>query len=261
MFKVNNLQWGSWIHSSIWISLLGGIVLVFLFSIKKHLNSEISHVDVHIESHVGKRNLITEELIINRLEELVDGNLELMKLGHLDLEWMEEQMEADSRIENVELYVDGRNVIHVDVKLKKPMVRIMSNNGEEYYLDIAGERVGLGEKVAVRVPLVTGFVEDYQMDWRNIETHNLHDVFKMANVITQDEFLTALIEQIHLDSDGMITVIPKIGRERIFVGTINDLDFKMENLKLSYKYILKRKGWGKYKELKLDIPNQVVVLS
>jgi hypothetical protein len=71
---------------------------------------------------------------------------------------------------------------------------------------------------AVRVPVVTGVSEILLMQrfLTSDKPSSLKDVFNIMKYVSEDEFLSALIEQAHVENDsiGDIVLIPKIGQRK-----------------------------------------------
>lgn len=65
----------------------------------------------------------------------------------------------------------------------------------------------------------------------------------------QDDFLHKFIEQIHVNSDRDIELIPKVGSQYIILGDAQNLDKKFKDIKTIYKDGLPSIGWSKYKAI------------
>jgi len=51
---------------------------------------------------------------------------------------------------------------------------------------------------------------------------------------------------------------PKLGNQKIFLGKYNNIDIKLENLKIFYQKAIANEGWRKYKNFDLSYKGQVV---
>ena len=139
-------------------------------------------------------------------------------------------------------------------------MRIMDEAGGEYYLDENGKQVPVTRGSAVRVPIVTGVKDTFHSKFLSDEKPSkLKDVFNIMKYVAHDEFLSALIEQAHIENDsiGDIVLIPKIGREKLIFGDGRDIEEKFEKLKIFYRDGLPKLGWSRYKTLNLKYANQV----
>ncbi|RLD54531.1 MAG: cell division protein FtsQ, partial [Bacteroidetes bacterium] len=80
----------------------------------------------------------------------------------------------------------------------------------------------------------------------------------LAFYINDDEFLKAQIEQIYVTESKEFELIPKVGRQLILFGGIENMEKKFNNLIAFYKKGMKNNGWTKYKTINLKFENQVV---
>ena len=110
----------------------------------------------------------------------------------------------------------------------------------------------------VRVPVATGSIESFTHNYLKEKNSKLKDVFLLSKKISNDPFLHALVEQIHVKENGEFVLIPKVGREKIFFGYVDRMNEKFENLKIFYKNAIPREGWNKYKYFDLRWKDQVV---
>lgn len=242
-----------WAISSIAIGIL------LIVAAEYHKNSKLNSFKINIIKDEDSKSLLSKELVAKLISGVFPSNIKTAKFDQIDVRKVEMILERDSRVRNAEVYFDGTNRLYIDVEERKPVVRIKNKNGEDYYIDDKGNKIVILDNVAVRVPVVSGFVDNYIVDWEDIKSHNMHDIKKIANTIMEDDFLSALIEQVYFNKSGDITFIPKVGREEIKIGNTQELDKKVEHLKESYKYIIPRNGWGEYKALNLEHVNQIIL--
>ena len=84
-----------------------------------------------------------------------------------------------------------------------------------------------------------------------------------CNIVTlrNDEFWDALVEQIVVEKGNEVVLIPKVGNFRIVLGTLDDMNEKLENLRLFLREGIVLKGWNVYKEINLKFKNQIVCVK
>ena len=157
-----------------------------------------------------------------------------------------------------DVYIDAGNRVNIDVSQREPILRIIDNNQLNYYLDSEGNKMPLSNHFSARVLVATGHIPPFIPDFKKREKHVLKDLFHLTQVIQEDEFMNALVEQIYVSNKGMYTIVPKIGDQKIILGSANGLDEKIERLKVFYKEALPYEGWQKYKTIDLRYEGQVV---
>ncbi|WP_235296174.1 cell division protein FtsQ/DivIB [Portibacter marinus] len=210
---------------------------------KKQMGVRAFHVSIAYKDKTKK--LINSEYVKNEVRKSIGYNVERVNIEQLDVAEIERILKNNHFIGEVDVFMDGRNILRTVLKQKNPIVRI-SDGKEGYYLDEDGDFVPLSPIATVRVPVITGNVNKYSHDYKKDENHQFNAIFKLARRVNEDEFLEALTEQIHVKKDGSYLLVPKLGNEKILLGSVDDLDEKVFKLKQFYKEGLTREGWGKY---------------
>lgn len=241
-----------------WGLLICGLLLLLLAAVERKRNLVFEVVDIEInDSNLG-RNLITEEDLRLAIRNHLGFELDVSTIADIDIRELEKVLNQSAFIQRAEVYVTGSHKIRIEITQREPIVRIQPEGGEEpYYLDKYGEEIPVVRNFAIRVPLVTGDIGAFDAAFAE-KDNNLNAVYQLALKIKSDEFLTALIEQIHVDKKENIILIPKIGKEKILLGDVAQLDEKMEDLKTFYKEGITREGWNKFAYLNLKYENQVI---
>lgn len=244
-------------RSILWAILSMLICITLVVAANYHKNSNLNSIVFHLPKKDNSKTLVSKGLIEKLISGMIPNDFQNVGIIDLDLKLIERIIERDSRIKNAEVYIDGSKKLHIEVEEREPVLRVKNKSGEDYYIDEHGNKIALLENVSIRVPVVTGYINSYSNEWRDIKAHNMHDVHRLANVLREDDVLKALVEQVNFDKNGYITLIPKVGREEIKIGSTEELELKVDLIKNSYKHILRQDGWGAYKALNVDIPNQI----
>ena len=116
----------------------------------------------------------------------------------------------------------------------------------------------LSEHFTARVLVATGNIPPYVPNFLERERHLMKDVFRLTGLVNKDEFLAPLIDQIHVSNQGELTLIPKVGDQKILLGRIYGIDDKLKNLKIFYKEGVPYEGWRKFDTYNLKYKGQVV---
>lgn len=171
---------------------------------------------------------------------------------------LEQMLNADKRVKNAEVYIDNRHVVHIKIVQRQPIVRVQGDE-TAYYLGIDGEYIPRVKGSAVRVPIVTGYVGDYEAVKLTSKKGNaLQDVYTIAKYIHEDDFLQSLVEQINVDRNRQIILVPKIGKQELVFGKAEEIEERFYNLKQFYKKGMSKVGWRKFDRLVLNWEGQVV---
>jgi len=244
----------------IWLTLIAGISALLFFSIMRKSNAEVKTLVVEIEKINDGEQLISEKEIKQILQLAAGKTITKANIKSLNLRKLEAKLNKDKRIQRADLYFDSKNRLHAHIIQKKPIMRVIEEEGGEYYLDENGKQVPVTRGSAVRVPLVTGIRDTFSLvNTKSDRQSKLKQVFDIMKYVAKDPFLTALIEQAHVEHDsiGDIVLIPKLGREKLIFGDASDIQAKFDNLKIFYRDGMPKLGWSRYKSLNLKYSHQV----
>ena len=232
------------------------LVLFFTFRKKRSAIKDVI-VDIHHLSD-GQNDLIKEKdvrLIINRSQ---DEKIENKRLEELDVERIEQVLEQDPFIENAESFVDAAGNLNLKIFQRQPILRVIDNNNLNYYLDKNGVKMPLSKYFSARVPIVTGAVPPYVSDFLLRKKYALTQVFNLVQILNADAFFAPMIQQIVVDAAGEFTIIPILGDQKIRIGTLDDIDGKLDRLKIFYKEAMPYEGWKKYNSISVKYQGQIV---
>jgi cell division protein FtsQ len=244
----------------LWTAVMLSITLLLVLSINKKVNNKVGNININIANLEGNRNLIKESDVLNVLKSFIGvKDLSYVRIKKIDISELEELLQNDKRLKSVEIYVDGKGKLNIDIEQKQPIVRMMDGSTKGYYLDKEGNRIPLVNHSAVRVPIATGNFELYEDGiFKRNKPMKIKEVFTISQKIHKDPFMKSLIEQITVDDIGDIVLVPKIGRQYVVIGDTNFIDEKFDNLKIMYQEGMPREGWRKYTSLVLKYRGQVV---
>jgi len=240
-------------------TVLFGVVMVLLFfSVKAKSKTTVSDVRISINSLDDKKFLISKADVKNIIDNTLGFDVMGAELKELNLMTLEKTIQEDRRVKSVEIFVLKDNSLIVEMKQRVPMFRISDDDKRNYYMDEEKNRIPHVKNVSVRVPVVTGNIDAYEAELDDNKENNLNTVYTLIKTIQADKFLKALIEQVHIESNRDIVLVPKMGRKKIILGDLNDLDDKLFNLKTYYRQGTKKVGLDKFAVLDLRYKNQVV---
>jgi cell division protein FtsQ len=92
----------------------------------------------------------------------------------------------------------------------------------------------------------------------SIKNSILKDIYYLVEYINDDSFWSAQIDQIYVDNNDQIDLIPRVGNQIIHLGTTENLEGKLRNLLAFYDKVLPEVGWNKYSVINLEYKDQIV---
>jgi cell division protein FtsQ len=186
-------------------------------------------------------------------------NVRGAKTSDVNLKAIEKKIKKDPFIKEAELYTDLKGNLIVGVELRRPVARIIRNDGPDGYIAEDGTVMPVSDKFTARVILISGPYVRKILQQRNLtQTDEGAKLVYLINQIRKDEFWNAQIAQMDIDSKGKITLLPQVGDERIEFGTPDNEEVKLRKLKIFYKEVLPRTGWNKFRRVNLEYEGQIV---
>ena len=152
-------------------------------------------------------------------------------------------------IDEAECYKTPSGKVCVEVTQRIPILRVMSSNGQNYYLDNKGTIMPPDAKCVAHRVIVTGNVE---------KSFAMKDLYKFGVFLHNNKFWDAQIEQIHVLPDQNIELVPRVGDHLVYLGKLENFEDKLARLKEFYKKGLNRVGWNKYSRINLEFSNQII---
>lgn len=161
---------------------------------------------------------------------------------------IEETLEKNSLIENAECYKTQGGGVVINISQRLPVLRIMSDNGDDYYVDAKGD-VMPSNQYASDLAVATGRID------RKYARRVLAGI---GSFILSDNFWRSQTEQLNVRDDGSLELVPRVGNHIVCLGQPVDVSRKLERLRKFYRYGLSHAGWNKYSVINVEFENQII---
>ncbi len=265
--ETNFSSFGRWRRAYIissWIVAVAGLIVILGFVNKSQQQLLFTHPIINIDYETENR-FVDDQDILNQI--VTGKDTGTLLLNYFDVNRLEEKLSSNHSIKNVQVYktVDGKLV--VNVKQRRPIVRVFTGN-ESYYIDEYGILMPLSDKYTSRTLIVSGNIHEvfgkrYRFNYAHLNDSLakktlLDDIFKISKYIDESEFWKAQIEQIHVNKEYDLELVPKVGNHKIVFGGVDNLESKFEKLMIFYRKGLNKTGWNEYSVINLKYKNQVV---
>lgn len=234
-----------WFKISVLCAIFGYLIFsIFVFTYKsknqvcKAVLVEISDTTLRF---ISKRNVI--DAIENSGLNPVGATMRDVQTDKI-----EKMLEKQPRIKQAECYKTPDAKIKIVVKQREPILRVM-NNGKGYYIDGDGKIMPTSLGFTAYVPVASGAISE------KLAKNELYD---FALFLKRNSFWNAQIEQIYVDYNEEVELIPRVGDQIIVLGKLDNYEYKLEKLLSVYKDGFNRTGWNKYRKVDLRFENQVV---
>jgi cell division protein FtsQ len=178
---------------------------------------------------------------------------------------IENRLKTLRELKDAEVYrtIDGE--IHVFADQREPVMRVIPAGGGDYFIDEDGIVVRKRNLYTPRLHIVGGNVNINQAMLNGtsildttIKNSILKDLYELVRYINDDDFWSAWIDQINVDNEDEIDLIPRASNHVIHLGTIVNYKGKLRNLEAFYDKVLPVVGWNKYSVIDLEFRDQIV---
>lgn len=243
---------------TLWVLLAAAMVISLSFVNKTREEITCSKIDVRIGPE-KELLFIDRETVLHTMR--ADGDekkLLGMKISAMQLPELETMLEQNKLIKAAEVFTDMNGIVHINIAQREPVLRIINNEGEGYYIDRQGGKMPVSTAFTARVPVASGNIFEGYHQRDSIESYVVSELFKIATYVDKDAFWKAQIEQIFVTAESEFILIPKIGDHTIYFGSAEDIEAKFKKLLVFYKEALSRVGWDKYQVIDLRFKNQIV---
>jgi cell division protein FtsQ len=231
------------------LCLLAGYLVFSLFYFQgKPKEGVCRQFEVVVKNSLpGEQFVDTEDIVKYVKEKGLDPTGKQLK--DINTNAIEEAILTNQLIRKADVFVTNNGSIKASVHERRPVLRVISNTGENYYIDEDGNKMPLSRRFAAYLPVATGSVK---------ESFARSDLYKFALFLQEDKFWNAQIEQIVVLPGRDIKLIPRVGDHQIILGDLNGYKDRLDKLMTFYQNGLNETGWNKYSVINLKFDKQVV---
>ena len=181
------------------------------------------------------------------------------------VEAIENRINVLHELKKAEVYMTIDGIVHVYVEQRNPIMRVMPDNGGDYFVDEEGVVVRKRNLYNPRLHIIEGninisnaMLNGVSVLDTSIKNSILKDIYNLVNYINDDKFWSAQIDQIYINAKDEIDLIPRVGNQQIHLGTTENFEGKLRNLEAFYDKVLPEVGWNKYSMINLEFKDQII---
>ena len=252
---LKKINWKLIFYCFTWMVCLSGLVVLMSFITVKKTSQKCTDMKVMLP---GNNNFIERDEVDRILLEN-SGTLVGRKLDDINIHKLENVLKANPFIEYAKVFADMNGVIHVDIRQRKPLIRIINMANVNFYIDEKGFKIPMSENYTARVLVANGMInEDFSGKVDTLSSQLARDLFRTARFIRQDTLWNDQVEQLFVSVKGDIEIVPRVGDHKIILGSADSLETKFRNLLVFYKKAIPKVGWDAYKTINLKYANQII---
>lgn len=252
-----------------WIILVAALFVLAGFVEVEQKAILCKEIRVNIDYQEGDIFLSPEE-INTAVNVLYDGQITGKPLKEISLEQIRERLSENPYIVSSQVYTTVDGSLILNIQQYKPILRVFNSRGQSYYISTEGTMLPLSDNYIARVPIATGLISDAysisknlipgKLDWDEADQNltTLQKLYLMARYLEYNDFFRAQVDQIYVNRERELELIPKVGDHLILFGGVNNLEEKFDKLMAFYREGLRTNGWSKYSILNIKYKNQVI---
>lgn len=247
--------WKYVLQGFLWLISLGGLVFLMSFIEIRKSASVCTKVEVIIP---GTAFFIDKEEV-DKIIGLNSNALIGRKLNTINIHQLEKRLQANPFVEYAKVYTDMDGVIVVEIIQRRPLMRMMNRFDQDFYIDQHGLKMPMSENFTAKLPVASGYIDElFSNRVDTLSTPLAKNLFKTASFIVKDSLWNAQITQIYVNEQREIELVPRVGNQRILLGTADSIETKFKNLAAFYKQAIPTVGWDAYTVINIKYANQVI---
>jgi len=236
---------------------------------------------------VGSRQqtLLVKSVVVNIVDQdahdFVDRNEVLSRInakgkiigkpvGGLDFTLLEKRILSNPWVRTAEVYSAIDGTLHAELEQRHPVVRVINVYDEQFYIDSEGVFMPISDRHTPPVVVANGHLFNRFSEGKIGYNFTMGDsagtplprtigqIFTTALAVEADTFWSANTEQLYVNENQELELIPRLGQHRILLGDTTDLSDKLDRMRIFYLQGLNKTGWDKYELINLKFKNQVV---
>jgi cell division protein FtsQ len=177
----------------------------------------------------------------------------------INLKEIESKLIYNKHVKDAELFSDLKGNLIVNVELRRPIARLVQEDGPDAYIAEDGTVMPVSENFTSRVIIISGSYVKTILDKENLNSFDEgKQIMQMIEFINGDAFWRAQASQLDINSKGKVFIIPQVTSQVVEFGFPQNIEEKFKKLKVFYKKILPQMGWTKYKRVSLEFEGQVI---
>ncbi len=226
----------------------------------------------NIEINIDESNemFFIDNQDVMEMIKLIGDTLIGQEIGQIDVHKLEKIINRNPSVENAHVYKTINGEVIIEIKQRTPLFRVFSMSGESYYIDKLGYFMPLSDKYTARVPVASGYIFEKYAPNADVTIYDIikndsiasktiiDDVFLIAEFISKDAFWNAQVDQLYVNIDRDIELIPRVGNHNIIFGNAENMEEKFNKLLVFYQKALPNIGWNEYKYINLKYKDQII---
>lgn len=238
--------------------LCGVLFFIIMGAAIHHENAQpITGFDINTGSK-GGNNFVDDSDIYNILKDSQYTSLVGAPIQDVGLQRLSDMLDNNPYIKHADVYVGADGKVVIKIQQRTALIRVINNSGVSFYLDENGNKMPSSDKFTPHVQVATGLIFSKGIPGDTSNDDLLGKLYFLAKKIQANAFMNALVQQVYVDENRELELVPIVGSFSILIGDTDKLDDKFANLQAVYQNHSDDFPWNAYTILNLKFAHQVV---
>lgn len=227
------------------IGMTTGYFVISGFAKRKLESSTLADVVIDIERYHDKYLIGKDEIL--RLSNLDQQKNKESGRKSINIKLLEELLDKQKSIEKSEIFFTLNGELHIQVKPRYPMLRVLSSKNN-FYIDKQCVAFPLSPYFSAQVPVIDGAINPDVVE----------KIISLLQKAQTDDFFKHFFSGFFVSENLEITAFSALYNEVIFLGKCEHLEEKLLRLRAFYRYIYPTLKNKKIKTINITFGNQVI---
>lgn len=213
------------------LSVVGGVLLFVVMGAAIHHENEQSITGFEVTTVNKDGNEFVDDsdiyTIIKNTQYTSLIGTSIQKAG---LERLAAILDNNPYVKRADVYVGADGKVIVKIHQHSAILRVINNEGVSFYLDENGDKMPSSDKFTPRVEVATGLIFDKGIPNDTSDGCMRGKLMYLAKKIEANAFINALVQQIYVDENRELELVPAVGNFSILIGDTDRLDGKFADL-------------------------------
>lgn len=227
-------------------------------------NAPIKGVDVTLNYQSGDTMVLPRQVeawIVKQMPTLLG-----CPVKEVDMSAVEQVLQLNPWLSTSRINISVGGYIRVQASQRVPVLHLFYQ-GNEFFLDDAGAYLPLCGQGGSNVMVGNGFFNvalPKTLDSLNLSqmdkarNFRLKEMWTVAVYLQQHPDYGVLFDQIFMEENGDLRLVPKVGNHTVLLGDATKLDDKFHDLLAFYREGCSKVGWNTYKQISVKYRHQVI---
>jgi cell division protein FtsQ len=187
-----------------------------------------------------------------------EQNLIGAPVAEVQLAAIEQRLMTSSFIRRADAWFDAQGALNVRIGLRKPIARVLTEEGKSFYIDEEGHPMRLSSTYSARCFLVRGAFRQGRMLADTVADSSLRAMVPLLQQLYKHPVLAGQIAEVVQEPDGNVTLYPEVGSLVVHFGPVERVPEKLAHLMEFYQQVLPRVGNAYYRSVSVAYAGQIV---